>query len=81
MVMDELGWMESSSYAFQKAVFAALSGPVPVLGVVRDERLPFLDAVRSHPEVELLTITRENREQMREVVREKVRTALCQEFL
>ncbi|MDU9375613.1 hypothetical protein McpSp1_01900 [Methanocorpusculaceae archaeon Sp1] len=72
ILMDELGWMESSSYAFQQAVFAVLDGDVPVLGIVRDKRLAFLDAVRDHPAVEVLVVTRENREEMVDVVRERV---------
>ena len=73
VVMDELGWMESSCFLFQEAVFSVLDGTVPVLGVVRDRRLPFLDAVRGHPEVEVLVVTRENREEMREVVLRRMR--------
>ena len=40
----------------------------PVLGVVRDQRLPFLDAVRDHPQVEVVVVTRENRDALRERV-------------
>lgn len=68
VLMDELGWMESSSRLFQEAVFSVLGGPVPVLGVVRDQRLPFLDAVRDHPQVEVVVVTRENRDALRERV-------------
>ncbi|MDR0981166.1 MAG: nucleoside-triphosphatase [Methanocalculaceae archaeon] len=76
IVMDELGWMEGSSFLFQEAVFSVLDGAVPVLGVVRDRRLPFLDAVREHPNVEVLVVTRENREEMREVVLRRMRERL-----
>lgn len=79
VLMDELGWMESSSRLFQEAVFSVLDGPVPVLGVVRDQRLPFLDAVRHHPRVEVVVVTRENRDALRDrvfdLVRERVMTA------
>ncbi|MCZ0862847.1 nucleoside-triphosphatase [Methanocorpusculum vombati] len=73
VVMDELGWMESSCFLFQEAVFSVLDGTVPVLGVVRDRRLPFLDAVRGHPHVEVLVVTRENRDELREVVLRRMR--------
>ncbi|MDV0443696.1 nucleoside-triphosphatase [Methanorbis rubei] len=76
ILMDELGWMESSSYAFQQAVFAVLDEDVPVLGVVRDKRLAFLNAVRDHHAVEVLVVTRENREEMVDVVRERVLRAM-----
>ncbi|HJK01842.1 MAG TPA: hypothetical protein O0W91_01050 [Methanocorpusculum sp.] len=62
VVMDELGWMESSCFLFQEAVFSVLNGPIPVLGVVRDCHIPFLDAVREHPAVDVLEVTRENRD-------------------
>lgn len=79
VLMDELGWMESSSRLFQEAVFSVLDGPVPVLGVVRDQRLPFLDAVRHHPRVEVVVVTRENRDALRDrvfdLVRERVMAA------
>ena len=84
VLMDELGWMESSSRlfqeaVFQEAVFSVLDGPIPVLGVVRDQRLPFLDAVRDHPQVEVVVVTRENRDALRDrvfdLVRERVMAA------
>ncbi|MDR0439184.1 MAG: nucleoside-triphosphatase [Methanocalculaceae archaeon] len=68
ILMDELGWMENSSFLFQTAVFSVLDGTIPVLGVVRDRRLPFLNAVRAHPNVEVFVITRENRRKMQNVV-------------
>jgi nucleoside-triphosphatase len=68
ILMDELGWMENSSFLFQDAVFSVLDGTIPVLGVVRDRRLPFLNAVRVHPNVEIFVITRENRGEMQDVV-------------
>ncbi|MDE2444295.1 MAG: hypothetical protein O0X49_07965 [Methanocorpusculum sp.] len=76
IVMDELGWMEGSSFLFQEAVFSVLDGTVPVLGVVRDRRLPFLDAVRGHPEVEVLVVTRESREEMQGFVLRVMRERL-----
>ena len=76
IVMDELGWMESSSSAFQAAVLSVLDGATPVLGVVRDRHTPFLDAVRAHPAVEVLVVTRENRREMREVVSGMMRQRL-----
>jgi nucleoside-triphosphatase len=76
ILMDELGWMESSSFLFQAAVFSVLDGTIPVLGVVRDRRLPFLNAVRVHPNVEMLVITKENRREMQDVVLRRMREQL-----
>jgi nucleoside-triphosphatase len=76
ILMDELGWMENSSVLFQTAVFSVLDGTIPVLGVVRDRRLPFLNAVRVHPNVEILVITKENRREMQDVVLQLMRERL-----
>ena len=35
---------------------------MPVLGVVKPERNPFLDAVRAHPRTAVLEVTAENRD-------------------
>ncbi len=62
ILMDELGFLEKDAYGFQKAVLTCLAGSVPVLGVVRDRDSPFLNKVRSHPNVEVLRVTKENRD-------------------
>ena len=64
LLMDELGRMELPAAAFRAAVLAALDGGVPVLGVVKPESNPFLDAVRAHPRSAVLEVTAENREQI-----------------
>ncbi len=62
LLMDELGRLELGAAAFRAAVLSALDGPVPVLGVVKPERNPFLDAVRAHPQTLVLEVTAENRD-------------------
>lgn len=62
ILMDELGYMESSAEVFQKAVFETLDGETPVLGVIRNKSTPFLDTVRSREDVILLTVTVHNRD-------------------
>ena len=64
LLMDELGRMELRSAAFRAAVLAALDGDVPVLGVMKPEGNPFLDAVRAHPKTAVLEVTEENRDGM-----------------
>lgn len=61
LLMDELGRMELRSPHFCAAVLAALDGPVPILGVVKPESNPLLDAVRAHPGTALLEVTEANR--------------------
>ena len=60
--MDEIGFMESKSEAFCKAVMALLDGSTPVIAAVKDKDIPFLETVRSHPNARCFHITPDNRE-------------------
>ena len=62
LLMDELGRLELRAEAFRAAVLSALDGNVPVLGVVKPESNPFLDAVRAHPRTVVLEVAGENRD-------------------
>ncbi|HJJ31020.1 MAG TPA: hypothetical protein O0X97_02080 [Methanocorpusculum sp.] len=62
ILMDELGYMESSAAEFQKAVFETLDGKTPVLGVIRNKSTPFLDTVRKRDDIILITVTEQNRD-------------------
>lgn len=69
LVMDELGFMEAEAQAFQKAVFDALAGTVPVLAAIKDrEDVPFLQAVRAHPNALLYTVTPKTRDMLFETL-------------
>jgi 8-oxo-dGTP pyrophosphatase MutT (NUDIX family) len=61
LIMDELGTMENKALAFQQAVLKALDRDTPILGVIKRDQTPFLEAVRHHPAVRTLEITPENR--------------------
>ena len=65
MVMDELGFLEGKDLRFQEAVLRALDGPLPVLGVIKPRHVPFLDQVRTHEGVQVVTVTPENRDGLR----------------
>lgn len=62
VLMDELGFMEASSEDFCSAVLALLDGDAPVLAAVKDKDIPFLSAIRSHPNCRCFFITEENRD-------------------
>lgn len=62
ILMDECGRFEGQAVVFQSEIFAALDGAIPVLGVVRQGFHGWLDAIRSHPKVALLTVTPNNRD-------------------
>jgi nucleoside-triphosphatase len=62
-VMDELGILESRAPEFCSQVLEFLDGPYTVLGVIKPKDTEFLTAVRSHPRVTVLTISKEDREE------------------
>ena len=63
--MDELGPAESGAKKFCEAVLAALDGDLPILGVLQKADTEFLRAVAGHPRVRLVTVTVENRDELR----------------
>ena len=65
LAMDESGRFESDSVVFRKAVLDAIKNTIPILGVIR--KLPYpswLDQIVHSPNVTLLEITIENREEV-----------------
>lgn len=64
VVMDEIGFMESSSEAFRTMILRQLNGDIPVLAAVKDLDTPFLNEVRSHPNCRRFDITPENRDML-----------------
>jgi nucleoside-triphosphatase len=68
VVLDELGRMELDAREFQRSVFESLDSPKRVLGSLKPEGNPFLDAVRAHPAVEVIQVTGENRDALVDLV-------------
>ena len=64
ILMDELGPNEANSEKFRQAVWKTLDGAVPVYGVLQVADSDFLDAVASRPDVQVITISQENRDNM-----------------
>ena len=62
IVMDELGPREEKAAAFQTAVFHALDGEIPVIGVLQEADSAFLRRVARHPNVRCIEVTEENRD-------------------
>lgn len=62
ILMDECGRFEGDAAEFQREIFKTLNGDVPILGVVRQGYSGWLDDIRSHPKVTLLTVTGDNRD-------------------
>lgn len=61
LVMDELGPHEAAARQFQASVFRALDGDIPIIGVLQQAESEFLDRIARHPQVTVLTVSKENR--------------------
>lgn len=69
LVMDELGPREAEARRFQAAVFQALDGDIPIIGVLQQADSPFLRGIAHHPQVSVMTVTEENRDALTETLR------------
>ncbi len=68
VVIDEIGKMELFSAEFKAAVREAIASDAIVLGTITWRPHPWADEIKSHPQVTVLEVTRENREAMVERV-------------
>jgi len=64
LLMDELGTKESAASIFQQAVLSALNGNTPILGVIQQTQIPFLQQIRNHPKVTVIQVTETNRDML-----------------
>lgn len=62
ILMDELGPAEVQAERFQRKVLEILDGEVPVIGVIQKAGSEFLDRIKTHPNVDMIEVTLENRE-------------------
>jgi nucleoside-triphosphatase len=64
VVVDELGKMELASEAFRKAVTDLFEADVAVVATVHLFRDPFTDRLKRRPDVEVIRLTRADREDL-----------------
>lgn len=64
VVIDEIGKMELCSEAFREAVTEALGSGKKVVGTIMLAPHPWADRIKGHPQVEVVMVTRANREQV-----------------
>ena len=62
IVIDEIGKMECASGRFRRAAEDALDAPVNVLATIGISPLPFFQALKDRPDVEVVTLTVRNRD-------------------
>jgi len=64
VVVDEIGKMELFSENFRKAVLQVIESGKRVLGTIMLSPNPWADAIKRRPEVNLITVTRNNHQQV-----------------
>lgn len=64
VVIDEIGKMELFSAAFKEAVLEALASGRKVLGTIMLPSHLWADQIKTRPEVEVIQVTRENRQEV-----------------
>ena len=66
IVLDECGRLEQRLERFRARVLELLDGDTPVLGVVRQDAMGWLEDIRHHGKVRLITVTEQNRDELPE---------------
>jgi nucleoside-triphosphatase len=74
IMIDEIGPMEIRSMAFRGALSDALDSELPILATIFLRSLPFTDAIKSRPDVELIEIRPNNRDQLVSQLSERFRS-------
>jgi nucleoside-triphosphatase len=64
IVVDEIGPMEIISSRFRQAVLDILENPARVLGTIVKRSIPYTDALKTRPDIELIHVQPDHREQM-----------------
>lgn len=64
ILMDECSRFEREALRFHEEIFRCLDGDIPVLGVVRLGAEGWVENIRTHKNVKLLMVTKENRDDM-----------------
>ncbi|MGV8906772.1 MAG: nucleoside-triphosphatase [Acetobacterium sp.] len=64
ILMDECGNFERCAFEFQKEIIETLNGNQPVFGVIKLAGKGWTDLLRNHKKVRLITVTRENRDEL-----------------
>jgi nucleoside-triphosphatase len=72
LLVDEIGKMECFSASFVRAIRAILDGPTPIVATVALSGSGLIAEVKRRPEVELLELTAQNRDELPGQLAERV---------
>ncbi len=76
LFVDEIGKMECFSSRFVQAVRDVLNGPVPIVATVALSGPGFIADVKCRPDVELLEVTAQNRDELPGQLAERIQRAI-----
>lgn len=71
LVADEIGKMQLFSRAFRQTIFEAVRGNHLLLGTVMQGRNSHADRIKAHENVEVLTLTQDNRGELLSMLRDR----------
>ncbi len=71
VVVDEIGRMQLLSRAFRQLLLEAVRSEHPLLGTVMQGRNPYADRIKAHRNVEVLTLTPGNRQEILATLRKR----------
>lgn len=74
--LDEIGFLEAKAQSFCQAVLQLMDGDRPIIAAVKSKDIPFLNALREHPNARCFHITPENRDALFEEVLEFMKRQL-----
>lgn len=70
-VVDEIGRMQLFSKVFRRTIFEAIRSHHLMLGTIMQGRNPYADRIKSHPNVEVLSLTETNRKEVLQYLRDR----------
>ncbi|MBN1522232.1 MAG: AAA family ATPase [Candidatus Aureabacteria bacterium] len=76
IILDEIGKMECFSQEFQKAAIRVLDSSHPVIGTIAVGGTEFIRKIKERDDIDIIEVTRENRNHLTEKILEKVGYAL-----
>lgn len=68
IIMDECSRFERDALRFQHEILQCLAEDTPVLGVVRLNAAGWVESIRKHPNVKVLTVTADNRDELPQLI-------------
>jgi nucleoside-triphosphatase len=75
-VIDEIGRMELHSRKFRDKIIELLAQPTNLLATIARKGKGFVEQIKSRNDIELIEVTRSNRDRLREEIEQRIRSGL-----